>query len=69
MQSAVSGSFWNFLGYLLLISIFVVAPINAVVTIVTAFCKKSVINKNGYPPEHCDSLGNFYTEAKDDEKQ
>ncbi len=47
------------------LTFFIVLIIGDVIGVcVKAIIKSGIINKHGYPPNHCDSLGNFKDDAQ-----
>ena len=61
LRDSVSGGFWRFIGFWILISLVVTAPIK----IFRYFFRHLTIRKHGYPPEHCDGDGDFKKETDD----
>ena len=60
LAESVSGGFWKFVGYWVLIAL----PFKLVGSIVKAIFNHLTIRKNGYPPEHCNASGDFLTKDK-----
>lgn len=61
LNLALSG-FWNFVGVAIIIFY---TPITFVLALWSKFMKMLCIRNRGYPPSHCDALGN----AHDDEDE
>jgi len=62
---SVSGGLFRFLGYWLMVFIFINSPIRLIEFLVNRPLRHWTIRKHGYPPAHCDADGDFKTE--DDE--
>ena len=57
-------SFWHFIGVLILVSL----PFQFVWICLQRIVRGININKNGWPPEHCDADGDFASTETDDEE-
>jgi len=65
IKESVSGGFWNFLGYWIMVFVFLQAPIRLIMFLINRPLRHYNINKHGYPPKHCDADGDF---KKDNDK-
>lgn len=59
LQDSVSGSFWKFLGYYLIIISLVFTPLRFIFIVINRTLRHWNIRKHGYPPAHCDADGDF----------
>ena len=56
---SVSGGFWQFIGYWLLIATAIGIPCKLLVVAINRPLRHWNIRKHGYPPAHCDADGDF----------
>ncbi len=61
IQESVSGGFWRFVGYWLMILLFLGIPAQIIIVAINRPLRHWNIRKHGYPPEHCDADGDFKT--------
>jgi len=62
MIEAVSAGFARFAGYCIMISLFLSAlliPLKLVMFLINRPLRHYTLQKNGYPPPHCDADGDF----------
>jgi len=63
LADSVSGGFWKFIGYWLIIAIIISAPVRIVTIAINRPLRHWNIRKHGYPPKHCDADGDFKKES------
>lgn len=56
---SVSGSFWKFMGYWIVIYLFLSIPAKVISFAINRSLRHWTIRKHGYPPSHCDADGDF----------
>ena len=56
---SVSGGFWKFCGYWVILSMFLVIPGKVIMFAINRTLRHWSIRKHGYPPAHCDADGDF----------
>ena len=59
---SVSGGFWKFIGYWILIGTIIGIPSNVIIVAINRPLRHWNIRKHGYPPIHCDADGDFKEE-------
>jgi len=59
IAESVSGGVFNFIGYWLMITIFIGVPAKLIGFIINRILRHWTIRKHGYPPPHCDADGDF----------
>ncbi len=59
---SVSGGFWNFIGYWMMIYLFLSVPFKLIQFAINRPLRHRTIRKHGYPPAHCDADGDFKIE-------
>lgn len=59
LKESVSGGFWKFIGYWIMVALILLAPIKLFAFIVNRIMRHWNIRKHGYPPKHCDADGDF----------
>lgn len=62
LQDSVSGGFWNFIGYWILIGTALTVVTTLIVFIINRPLRHWNIRIHGYPPQHCDADGDFKKE-------
>ena len=62
LEASVSGGFWKFMGYWIIISTIIALPIKAILFAISRTLRHRHIMKHGYPPIHCDGDGDFKEE-------
>lgn len=66
IRESVSGGFWKFIGYWIMIAVIFGLIANVLKIAIVSPFKYLNIKKHGYPPSHCDSMGDLVEE--DDEE-
>lgn len=66
IKESVSGSFFRFIGYLIIIYVSLQVPAAVIMFAINRPLRHLNINKHGYPPAHCDADGDFKEETKQD---
>ncbi len=61
---SVSGGFWKFIGYWILLTMIVGIPTQLIIIAINRPLRHWNIRKHGYPPSHCDADGDFKNEEK-----
>lgn len=61
---SVSGGFWRFIGYWILLGMIMAIPARVIIIAINRPLRHWNIRKHGYPPSHCDADGDF---KKDDD--
>lgn len=56
---AMSGGFWNFIGYFMLLTLIIGTPAKVIIFAINRPLRHRNISKHGYPPAHCDADGDF----------
>jgi Na+/serine symporter len=64
IENSVNGGFWQFLGYWIMIFMFLVIPAKLIIILVNRSLRHWNIRKYGYPPSHCDADGDFKNESE-----
>jgi hypothetical protein len=59
IQESVSGGFFKFLGYWIMIVVILGIPANIIKYAINRPLRHMNIRKYGYPPSHCDADGDF----------
>ena len=59
---SVSGGFWHFIGYWIIIFLFIGIPAKLIAFAINRPLRHWTIRKHGYPPSHCDVDGDFKKE-------
>ena len=67
IRESVSGGFWNFIGYWIMIGLIVGLPLNFILKLFNRLFRHWNIRIHGYPPPHCDADGDFKKEKKEDD--
>lgn len=62
IQESVSGGFWRFVGYWLMVLLILGVPAQVLVMLVNRPLRHWTIRTQGYPPPHCDADGDFKVE-------
>ena len=57
IKESVSGGFWKFIGYLILIFVILSIPTKLIMFLINRPLRHWTIRKHGYPLEHCDADG------------
>ena len=58
----IFSSFWIWIGFVILIGV----PIDAIVKVIRRLIRRSMIVRQGWPPEHLDADGDWQPEPKKD---
>ena len=61
IAESVSGGFWKFIGYWIMITLILGIPAKVIVVAINRPLRHMNIRKHGYPPKHCDADGDFKT--------
>ncbi len=61
---SVSGGFWKFCGYWIMITVILGIPAKLIIVSINIPLRHWSIRKHGYPPAHCDSDGDFKDESE-----
>jgi len=56
---SVSGGFWKFIGYWILLGMIIGIPSKVIIVAINRPLRHWNIRKHGYPPAHCDADGDF----------
>ena len=64
IQESVSGGFFRFAGYYLIIILLIGAPLRFIFIVINRILRHWNMRKHGYPPAHCDADGDFKEEKK-----
>jgi len=64
LQESVSGGFWKFMGYWIIISFVLGLPIKLITFVINRPLRHWTIRKHGYPPMWCDADGDFKKKNK-----
>jgi hypothetical protein len=59
---SVSGGFWKFCGYWIMVTFILGIPTTLIMFMVNRPLRHYTLRKNGYPPIHCDVDGDFKDE-------
>ena len=59
---SVSGGFWKFCGYWIMIAMIFGIPAKVIVFAINRPLRHYTLRKLGYPPDHCNADGNFKKE-------
>ena len=59
IQESVSGGFFKFVGYFLMVALILGVPARIIMFIISAPFRYMNIRKHGYPPQHCDADGDI----------
>lgn len=62
ISESVSGGFFKFLGYWLMVYIFLEIPSRLIRFLINRPLRHVTLRKHGYPPSHCDADGDFKSE-------
>lgn len=62
IRESVSGGFWTFIGYWIMIALILGIPASIIKYAINRPLRHWNIRKHGYPPEHCDADGDFEKE-------
>ena len=65
IRDSVSGGFWNFIGYWIMIGMILGIPSKLLMVVINRPLRHMNIRKHGYPPAHCDADGDFKKEDED----
>lgn len=63
ISESVSGGFWKFCGYWIMVTFILGIPAKLIMFIINRPFRHYTLRKNGYPPSHCDADGDFKTES------
>ena len=61
---SVSGGFWHFIGYWVMIALILIVPAQLIIVAINRPLRHWNIRKHGYPQKHCDADGDFKDENK-----
>ena len=61
---SVSGGFWKFIGYLIMVALILGIPAKVIAFAINRPLRHWTIRKNGYPPSNCDADGDFKDESE-----
>lgn len=64
IEDSVSGGFWKFCGYWIMITVILVIPAKLIIVAINRPLRHWTIRKHGYPPAHCDADGDFKDESE-----
>jgi Na+/serine symporter len=56
---SVSGGFWKFIGYWIMVALLLGIPAKVLIFVINRPLRHWTIRKHGYPPSHCDADGDF----------
>jgi hypothetical protein len=59
ISESVSGGFWKFCGYWIMIVVIFGIPAKVIMFIINRPLRHYTLRKLGYPPIHCDADGDF----------
>lgn len=59
---SVSGGFWKFIGYWIMVFLILSAPVKLIIFAINRPLRHMNIRKHGYPTSHCDADGDFRKE-------
>jgi len=59
---SVSGGFWKFCGYWIMVGMMLGIPAQVLIIAINRPLRHWNIRKHGYPPSHCDADGDFKEE-------
>ena len=59
LMESVSGGFWHFVGYWMILALILGIPSKLIIILINRPLRHWNIRKHGYPPEHCDADGDF----------
>lgn len=59
IKESASEGLWNFVAYLIMVSMFLWIPATTLMITINRILRHWNIRKHGYPPEHCDADGDF----------
>jgi len=62
IENSVSGGFWQFFGYWIMIFMILIIPAKVIIILINRPLRHWNIRKHGYPPSHCDADGDFKDE-------
>ena len=65
---SVSNGLWNFVGYWIILSLIIYAPINLIKYLVNRPLRHKTIMEHGWPPKHCNADGDFKKKKKDEDE-
>jgi hypothetical protein len=57
LMDSVSGGFWRFIGYWIIIALIVTVPLKLLKILIVLPFRQANINKHGWPPPHIDATG------------
>lgn len=63
LNIATSG-FWQFIAVIIIIAL----PFNFIVILWIKYMKMIAVTSQGYPPDHCDALGDVHNEEEDEDE-
>tara|TARA_R110000851_G_scaffold40131_2_gene101424 strand:- start:55 stop:270 length:216 start_codon:yes stop_codon:yes gene_type:complete len=64
IEDSVSGGFWKFCGYWIMITVILGIPAKLIIVAINRPLRHWNIRKHGYPPAHCDADGDFKDESE-----
>jgi Na+/serine symporter len=64
IKESVSGGFWKFVGYWIMITVILAIPAKLIAFAINSPLRHWTIRKHGYPPAHCDADGDFKNEKE-----
>ncbi len=64
IKESVSGGFWKFVGYWIIIALILNITANVIAFAINRPLRYWTIRKHGYPPNHCDADGDFKDEKE-----
>lgn len=64
IRESVSGGFWRFIGYWIMIGMILGIPAKVLIITINRPFRHMNIRKHGYPPPHCDADGDFKEKKK-----
>lgn len=59
INDSVSGGFWRFMGFWIMVTVILGIPAKLIVVLINRPLRHWNIRKHGYPPTHCDADGDF----------
>ena len=62
ISESVSGGFWKFIGYWIMVAMILTIPAKLIAFIINRPLRHRNIMKHGYPPSHCDADGDIRKE-------
>ena len=60
---SVSGGFWHFVGYWIMIALIMGIPERSIIYLINRPFRHYTLKKHGYPPRHCDADGDIKDES------